>query len=414
MQHSDTQIDPDLRWRGTPFAPRTVPLNTSALWMQWDGAMVVDAYVDVHEELRAIREAVAMADMSPLSKYEVRGPDAERFLDRLIPRDVTKLAVGQVYYTPWCDEQGKVVNDGLVIRTGETTFQLSADPNWAWLTRHAAGYDVELEDITRRIAILTLQGSQAPAVLQDATGEDWGRLPFSRVVHARVGELEIELLRQGFTGEIGYELWVGADDAPALWDAIAAAGAPYGIKPAGAHALDLARLEAGLLIIGYDYTGSGGDHHGAGIIAGEDYTASPYELGLGRLIDLEKGDFIGKEALAAEAAREGGVRLAGLVCDADALLDAQRRVGVPPPALTRVQWYPKPLLHEGERVGRVSSLAWGASVGRLIGFAHVEAEHAEPGTTLTVQWELGGETIDVPETVCELPFLKLRRAAAVA
>ncbi len=108
------------------------------------------------------------------------------------------------------------------------------------------------------------------------------------------------------------------------------------------------------------------------------------------------------------------MRLAGLVCDADALLDAQRRVGVPPPALTRVQWYPKPLLHEGERVGRVSSLAWGASVGRLIGFAHVEAEHAEPGTTLTVQWELGGETIDVPATVCELPFLKLRRAAAVA
>src|SRR5262249_41581599 len=136
-QPSSHAVDP--RFPGTPFAPRTAAINGNALWMLWDRMMVVDVYGDVREELRAIREAVAMGDMSPLSKYEVRGPDAERFLDHLIPRDVTRLAVGQVYYTPWCDERGRLVNDGLTIRADESTFRLSADPNHAWLQARAEG-----------------------------------------------------------------------------------------------------------------------------------------------------------------------------------------------------------------------------------------------------------------------------------
>lgn len=239
-----------ISWPGTPFAPRTADLNSNALWMRWDGKMVVDVYSDVSQELRAIREAAAMGDMSPLSKYEIRGPEAEQMLDQLIPRDVTRQKVGQVYYTPWCDERGKVVNDGLVIRVDATTFRISADPNQEWLERAVRPFDVELEDITDRYGILTLQGPQAPAVLAAASGTDWSSLPFSRLENATVGGVFVHLLRQGFTGEIGYELWCRADDAVAVWDAVAAAGAPFGTTAAGAHALDVARVEAGLLIIG--------------------------------------------------------------------------------------------------------------------------------------------------------------------
>ncbi len=399
-----------LTWPGTPFAPRTAAINGNALWMLWDRMMVVDVYADAREELRAIREAAAMGDMSPLSKYEVRGPDAARMLDALIPRDVTRLAVGQVYYTPWCDEHGKLVNDGLVIRVDETTFRLSADPNWAWLRRHAEGLDVELDDVTERIAILTLQGPKAPAVLAAATGENWSGLPFSRLARAEVAGVAIDVLRQGFTGEIGYELWVAAEQAPALWDAIAAAGAPHGILPAGALALDVARVEAGLLIVGYDYTSAGDDRGGASVDADHAHTGSPYELGLGRLVKLDKGDFVGREALAREAASDSGERLLGVECDWRALQAAHERLGEPAPALGRVQWYPKPLLHDGRVVGRASSLVWGPSVGRLIGFAHVPAELAEAGTELAVRWGVGGHDIEVPATLRELPFLELRRA----
>jgi aminomethyltransferase len=397
-------------WPGTPFAPRTASINGNALWMLWDRMMVVDVYADAREELRAIREAVAMGDMSPLSKYEVRGPGAERFLDHLIPRDVTKLAVGQVYYTPWCDEHGRLVNDGLVIRTGETSFRLSADPNEGWLRRHAEGFDVELDDVTTQIAILTLQGPQAPAVLEAASGEDWSRLPFSRLGHAEVAGVAIDLLRQGFTGEIGYELWVEADAAPLLWDAIAEAGAPHGILPAGALALDVARAEAGLLIIGYDYTSAGGDRPGATVEADHAHEGTPYELGLGRLVDLDKGDFIGKPALSDEATRSNGERLAGLECDWRALQAAYEQLGEPSPDLGRVQWYPKPLLHDGRVVGRASSIVWAPSAGRLIGFAHVPAELTAAGTELSVRWAVGGQEVEVPATIRELPFLELRRA----
>jgi aminomethyltransferase len=377
--------------------------------MQWDGAMVVDAYVDVHEELRAIRESVAMADMSPLSKYEVRGPDAERMLDALITRDVTKLDVGQVYYTPWCDEQGKVVNDGLVVRVEAERFLLSADPDWERLQRYAGDYDVELVDLTEQIGILTLQGPKATSVLAAASGEEWGDLPFSRVRRTTIAGAPVDVLRQGFTGEVGYELWVSATDAPALWDAIAEHGAAHGIAPAGARALDIARTEAGLMIVGYDYTGASEDRHGAVVAVDPANTGSPYELGLGRLVDLGKGDFLGKAALEREA-REGSRRLLlGVECDWRALLAAHERIGVPPSDLGRVQWYPRPIVRGGEVVGRATSLTWGASVEKMIGFAHVDAD-CSAGDEVSVRWNALGRDLDVPATLRELSFFSLRRA----
>jgi aminomethyltransferase len=401
-------------WRGTPFVSRTAPLNRNQLWMHWDGLMVADVYSDVETELRAIRTSAAMGDMSPLAKYEVRGRGAEAMLDRMIPRDVTRLAPGSVLYSPWCDEEGRLVNDGLVIREADAVFRLSADPNGAWLARCAEGFDVEIVDITRELAILTLQGPQAPAVLAAATGTDWRDLPFSRTRDATIAGCAVDVLRQGFTGEVGYELWVRADDAPAVWDAVAAAGADAGVVPAGAHALDLARIEAGLLIIGYDYTGAGPDRHGATVEPGGAYHATPLELDMVRLIDFDKPDFLGREALVTEAQGGSRRRLAGLVCDWRALVAAHQDRGVPPAGLDRVHWYPKALRADGRDVGHVTSLTWAPTVERLIGFAHVEPSLAEPGTRLTVVWEVAGEPVEVPAVIGPVSQLRHRRATALA
>jgi aminomethyltransferase len=402
-----------VEWRGTPFSPRTREQNRNALWMAWDGRMVVDVYNDARAELYAIRHAAAMGDMSPLSKYEVRGPDAEQMIDHLITRDVTAQVPGQVYYTPWCDDRGKLVNDGLVIRVDASTFWLSADPNWEWMCHQAESWDVELEDITDRYGILTLQGPTAPAVLAAATDIDWSGLPFSRRETARIAEVEVQLLRQGFTGEIGYELWVPAEFGVTVWDAVAQAGAPHGVQPAGAYALDVARVEAGLLIIGYDYTGAGGDPHGAAIDVDHAHEASPYELGLGRFVDLEKADFVGRAALAAEAQTPGSRRLAGVECDWRQLMAAHDHAGAPPLNLGRVQWYPKPLVRDGNVVGHTSSLTWGPSVGALVGFAHVDAGLETPGTHLSVQWSVGESTVEVEAMIRELPLLPRRRSSAL-
>lgn len=411
---SDAATTAGLVWSGTPFSPRTADLNRNALWMHWDGKMVVDVYDDARAELRAIREGVAMGDMSPLSKYEIRGRDAEPMLDHLITRDVTRQKPGQVYYTPWCDERGKVVNDGLVIRLDATRFWISADPNRAWLERHCQGFDVELEDITDRMAILTLQGPSSPAVLEAASGVDWGWLPFSRIETARLADRQVRLLRQGFTGEVGYELWCEADDAVAVWDAVAEAGAPFGIRAAGAYTLDVARVEAGLLIIGYDYAGAGADRHGASVDVDPGNEGSPFELGLGRLVNLRKRDFVGRAALAAEAESGAGRRLTGIDCDWRALLAVHETRGVAPTGLGRVQWYSKPVTAGDEVVGRTSSLTWSPSVGSMIGFAHVEAGFEADGRQVSVGWEIAGDQVAVPATIRDLPLLSHNRAASLA
>lgn len=168
-------------FRGTPFVERTAPLNQNALWMRWDRNMVVDAYSDMVAELSAIRTAVAMGDMSPLSKYVIAGPDAEAMMDKLIPRDIKKLQVGQIYYAPWCDENGHVVGDGLVFRMDENTFRVSADPGFTWWRQHAEGLDVEVTDITDTYGILTLQGPRSREVLEAVTEAGFQELPFSRL-----------------------------------------------------------------------------------------------------------------------------------------------------------------------------------------------------------------------------------------
>ena len=192
--------------------------------------------------------------MSPLAKHSITGPDAERFVDYLIPRDATRLAPGQAYFTPWCNEDGVQVGDGIVMRLERDRFVFSADRMMRWFARHAPGFDVEFEDLTDDFGILALQGPLSRNVLASASGEDHADLRFSRLRRTTIAGVEVLLSRQGFTGELGFELWVPRAAATTVWDAVFEAGAAFGLVAAGLHAADVARIEAGMVIPGYDYT----------------------------------------------------------------------------------------------------------------------------------------------------------------
>ena len=243
----------------------------------------------------------------------------------MITRDATKLKVGQVYYTPWCDEHGKVIDDGTVHRVGEQELRwTAADPQFRWLSQNAAGLDVAIEDVTEQVAALALQGPFSRAVIEAATGEDFGDLRYFRRRAAKLAGIDIDVSRTGYTGDLGYELWIPVEHAEAAWDAIFEAGGAYAIRPAGMLALDVTRLEAGLILLEVDYTSA---RHAMS----PDQHYSPFEIGLGRLVAFDKADYVGRRALKAEQAAGGpSRRLVGLILDwydIERLYDEQ---GLPP------------------------------------------------------------------------------------
>lgn len=379
------------------------------MWFNWDRHIVPDAYRDLASELRATRERVSMGDMSPLSKYEVRGPDAPRFIDRLVTRNTTSLEPGRVVYTPWTDERGKIVGDGLVFRIGTDAYRISADPQELWLRRRAEGMDVEIADVSEGFGFLAIQGPRSREVMDTLTAETWEDLPFSRIRTVTVSGTELMVSRQGFTGELGYEMWVPAAAGDEIWDAVATVGEPFGIEPVGEHAIDVARVEAGLLIVGADYTGAGPDRPGSTIDMADAHQVSPFELRLDSFVDLEK-DFVGCEALRSE--RDGGGsgrRLAGLLLDHERVL-ALHATSSLPSMPDRVWWYPLALVREDRTVGRATSVTWAPTIGRLVGFGHLEPALASPGTEVTVRWTLHDGDDAVEATVVDLPFLELRRS----
>lgn len=401
-------------WQGTPFAARTASLNQNALWMLWDRMMITDLFSSLETELNAVRTSVAVGDMSPLSKHEIRGPEALDVVNRVITRDARRLEVGQTYYTPWCDERGKLVNDGLVIRVDETTFRLSADPNMGWLTQCAAGRDADVVDVTADYAILTLQGPKSTEVLAAATDSTWTDLRFSRLRRTTIAGRPVEVLRQGFTGEVGYELWIPAADAVPVWDAVLGAGALYGVRPAGALTEDVARVEAGLLIVGYDYASAGPDSHGAAVQVRVRHEASPFELGMGNFVDFRKPEFIGKDALVREVEEGSRTQLVGLEIDWREILRAYELRGAPPAEFGRVMWHPVPLAGDGDENRRASSVTWSPTAKKLVGFGHVSPSEAKLGNVVSLLWPVAGEGVEIPAVVIDLPFVSRRRSTSLS
>jgi aminomethyltransferase len=393
---------------GTAFHARTAPLNRKMQWREWSGYFASSVYADFHDiEYNAIREAAALIDVSPLYKYLVTGPDATRLVDRVITRDATKLAVGGVVYTPWCDEHGKVVDDGTVHRLEERRYRwTAADPQLRWLRQNSAGLDVAITEETEATAALALQGPLSRDVLEAATGESFADLAYFRRRPAKVGRVAIDVSRTGYTGDLGYELWIPTERAVAVWDAVVKAGKAFGLRPAGMVALDVVRLEAGLILLEVDYTST---RHAMN----PDQHYSPFEIGLGRLVNFDKGDFVGRLALEREQHAGGPARrLVGLQLDwydIEGLYDAQ---GLPPAISPTVDRSPVPVFAGGRQVGRATSHGWSPILKQAIALASVPPQHEALGSQLSVEWTVEGRRGRVAATVVPLPFLDLPRKRA--
>jgi aminomethyltransferase len=399
---------------GSPFHPRTAPLNRKQQWREWSGYWASSAYADAHDiEYNAIREAAALIDVSPLYKYRVSGSDAQALVDRVITRDASKMAVGQVWYTPWCDEHGKVIDDGTVHRiTGDEFFWTAADPQYRWLTLNARGLDVAIEDVTESIAAVALQGPLARAVLEEATEEPFGELRYfrRRTSALRPGRKSIatEVSRTGYTGDLGYELWIPVERAADAWDALMAAGRAYGIRPAGMLALDVVRLEAGLVLLEVDYTSA---RHALN----PEQNYSPYELAMDRLVNLEAADFVGRLALRREQAAGGPLRrLVGVRIEWDGIERSFSRQGLPPAISPSIDRSAVPVFApRGDRqIGKVTSHGWSPILKQAIGLASVPPAYEAPGSKLAVEWTVEGHRGRVDATVVPLPFLDLPRKRA--
>jgi aminomethyltransferase len=391
---------------GTPFHARTLPLCESLNYRDWAGYYAVSAYETHHEhEYNAIRNAAALIDVSPLFKYVISGRDAGALVDRIITRDVTRMPVGQVFYTPWCDEYGHVIDDGTVSRLDEQRFRwTAAEPNLRWFTRNAQGLDVTIDDVSESLAALALQGPTSAQVLRACSDIDVDRLKYFRVTSGQLGGVPVDVSRTGYTGDLGYEIWVSAGDALAAWDALVSAGRSFDLMPAGMLALDVARVEAGLLLIDVDFVGSK-----KALIPDQKFT--PYELGLGRLVDLDKAAFVGRSALRA-AAHAPRRRVVGLEIDWSEVEAVYDRAGLPPLAPSAASRTPVPV-RDGERqVGRATTTAWSPTLKRLIAIACTDAPHAGEGTRLRFEISVEGIRHFVGATVVRTPFFNPARKTA--
>jgi aminomethyltransferase len=260
-----------------------------------------------------------------------------------------------------------------------------------------------------------LQGPSSRQVLEEVTQESWSGFRFCRLKRMKIGGVSVMVARQGFTGELGYELWVKREDALSLWDAVYEAGQKHGILPAGEYALDVARLEAGLTLATADYTNAGPDGRSAHVPADRTNLASPFELGLGKYVDLSKGDFIGREALQQEQKNGGPSHaLVGIEIDwrrVQALYEARQ---LPPEVSPRVRWDALAIVENNRKIGRATSASWSATLGKMIGFACIERLRAKPGERLTIAWaDWGGRPMGTASaTVVPYPFIPMKRAGS--
>ncbi|MBI2073781.1 MAG: aminomethyl transferase family protein [Gemmatimonadetes bacterium] len=393
--------------RTTPFHSRTALLCQAQNWRRWAGCVVASSYELSHDrEYWAIRSAAALLDVSPLYKYLVRGPDAARLLDRIVTRDIRRCAVGQVMYTPWCDEAGKVLDDGTITRLDEDLLRLTAaEPNLRWLHENSAGLDATIDDVSDSTAALAVQGPASRAILRDALEADLDSLRFFRATRAQVRDIPLTITRTGYTGDLGYELWFDGRHAERMWDHLIAAGQPYGLTPAGMLALDIARIEAGLILIDVDYVPA----RKALILA---RTSSPFELGLGWTVRLDKGYFVGQRALRAEQARPPTWQLRGLEIEWDALERLYAEAGLPV-ELPAAAWRTSVPVYAGdEQVGYATSGCWSPLLKQYIALAHVRAPHTAPGTSLAMEVTVEHRRRRAPARVRELPFFNPERKRA--
>ena len=392
---------------GTALHDRTFALCESLNYREWSGYYAVSAYEGHHEhEYNAIRNASALIDVSPLFKYMITGRDAARFVDRIITRDVSKMSVGQVFYTPWCDEHGRVIDDGTVSRLEEQRFRwTAADPSLRWFRQNAVGFDVAVEDVSEEVAALALQGPTSAKLLRAAASADIDSLKYFRVTGGAIAGVRVEISRTGYTGDLGYEIWMPARDAVRVWDALMEKGKPFDIKPAGMLALDVARVEAGLLLIEVDFFSSK-----KAMIGAQAY--SPYEMGLGRLVNLQKARFIGQQALRDEQRRGHSRQVVGLEIEWTDVERIYDRVGLPPTVGATASRVAVPVYRAGQQVGKATSTTWSPVLKKMIALATIDRPHCAEGTALQIEVTVEAVRHQVAARVVSTPFFNPGRKMA--
>jgi glycine cleavage system T protein (aminomethyltransferase) len=384
---------------GTAVHERTFALCQSLNYREWSGFYAVSVYETHHEhEYNAIRNAAALIDVTPLFKYMITGRDATRFVNRIIARDINKVAVNQVIYCCWCDEEGKIIDDGTITRLEENCYRwTAADPNLRWFRQNAVGFDVQIEDITEQVAALALQGPTSGKLLKSVAEAEIENVKYFRKTSGKIGGVPVDISRTGYTGDLGYEIWIDWQDAVRVWDALMEAGRRFDIHATGMLALDVARIEAGLILADVDYISSK-----KALIPSQKYT--PAEVGLGKLVHYEKENFIGRRALLEEKKIGPKRVLVGLEIDwneVEALFDKMGLAPQTPATASRVH---VPVYTGREQVGPATSTTWSSLLKRLIALASVEPQYAQPGTKLQMEVTVEAVRYKAAATVRQLPF----------
>jgi aminomethyltransferase len=393
---------------GTPFHERTMALCESLNYREWSGYYTVGVYEMHHEhEYNAIRNSAALIDISPLFKYRVNGPDATKFVNRVISRDITKVSVDQVIYCCWCDPDGKVIDDGTITRLGENDYRwTAADPSLRWFQQNALGLNVRIEDVSEQIAALALQGPTSARLLKSAADANIAELKYFRVTHGRIAGVPVDISRTGYTGDLGYEIWAPWKDALRVWDKLMNEGEVFDVHPAGMIALDIARVEAGLILIEIDYTSSK-----KALIDSQRY--SPAEIGLGKLVDLKKETFVGRDALVAEARKGADRALVGLEIDWNEVEALYDKIGMAPQVPSTASRVAVPVYRGGRVVGKATSTTWSPTLKKMIALACVERHNSSVGTTLNMEMTVEAVRHTVAAKIVPMPFFNPPRKTAV-
>ena len=393
---------------GTAFHERTMALCESLNYREWSGYYTVGVYEMHHEhEYNAIRNSAALIDISPLFKYRVTGRDATKFVNRVISRDITKVSVDQVIYCCWCDPEGKVIDDGTITRLGENEYRwTAADPSLRWFQQNALGLQVKIEDISEQMAALALQGPTSGKLLRTVTDANVTNLKYFRVTHGKIAGVPVDISRTGYTGDLGFEVWMPWKDALRVWDKLMNEGEGFDIHPAGMIALDIARIEAGLILIEVDYTSSK-----KALIESQRY--SPAEIGLGKLVDLKKDTFVGRDALAAEAKKGAERALVGLEINWNEMEALYDKMGMAPQVPSMASRVAVPVYRGGKHIGKATSTTWSPTLKKMIALASVPKEHATIGNTLSVEMTVEAVRHTVSAKVVPMPFFNPPRKTAV-
>jgi aminomethyltransferase len=376
----------------TPFHSRVAAACELNCWGNWMGYTTPNAYVDVELEYFAVRSTTGVFDLTPMNKYRVTGPDAEAYLNRLVTRDVSKIRVGRVGYTVWCDDAGQVMDDGTIFHLADNDYRICAYAHAIdWLHWSTLGFDVTVEDETAGVAALAVQGPTSCAILKAMGLDGIEQLkPFGLTEFNFEGET-LMISRTGFTGDLGYELWIAPHKAEALWDRLFEAGQPYLIKPFGTDALEMARIEAGFLQAGVDFMP-------AEEVVRRGRSRSPFELGLGWLVDMDKPVFNGRRALLREQAQGSRYRFA--ILDVDGNKPAHHSF----------------ILKDNKQVGTVTSAAWCPTAKSNVAFAQIEMPHGAVGDELVAeiyyQRELHWTRVLAPCKVIDAPVFNPARRRA--